>query len=49
MGTRKWVISDIISATISPNHITGRASRQGENPVACIPTSSLSDDSRLVT
>jgi hypothetical protein len=29
--------------------MTGQASLQGENPVACMTVSSLSDDSRLVT
>ena len=35
--------------TISPKYSTGRASRNGEKPVACITTSSLSCVSRLTT
>ena len=39
---------EISTATISPNSATGRASRHGDAPVACITTSSESALSRLI-
>jgi len=48
IGTRPWTRIATISPTISPKTSTGRASRPGDSPAACIATSSLSPARRLV-
>ena len=48
MGTSTWASTDETIKMNTPNTATGQASRQGEKPVACTTTSSLSAINRFV-